>query len=229
MHRRNWTRARMRQTSNPQCPEPQQRFGLRTWGSNPTFSAASFLDWSSFRPNGGAIRGWERKLPPRLRARKGAKGLQVRGGATKMSHVAIPQLAAVSLVPPYQSVMEGVLTHTRDKPRQRSASDIPRKDPRGEILQLPGKRFGPRRNFPASAPINSMTPCCAACQGRWGDQHCSPPCDLLHSGGILMCYKKRDQWGRRPWQARHGTEIPFIRCRMASREARRVKRLPVRS
>jgi hypothetical protein len=52
-----------------------------------------------------------------------------------MSHIAIPHLAAVSLVPRRQSVMEGVLTRARTSTRNRSAGDIPRKVPRREILR----------------------------------------------------------------------------------------------
>ena len=42
-----------------------------------------------------------------------------------MSHIAIPHLAAVSLVPRRQSVMEGVLTRARDKPPEQKCRRHP--------------------------------------------------------------------------------------------------------
>jgi hypothetical protein len=66
-----------------------------------------------------------------------------------MSHVAIPHLADVSLLPCHQSVMEGVLTRARGKPRNGSAGEIPAQGSTwGDPPALTGKKVRPAPEFP---------------------------------------------------------------------------------
>src|SRR6476659_3032829 len=75
------------------------------------------------------------------------------------------------------------------------------RDPPG----LPGKKFGPRGNIPASAPINSITPRPARVAGA--KALLATPVISFTAERNSVLYKKRDQWDRRPWRARHGTGI----------------------
>ena len=101
-----------------------------------------------------------------------------------MSHAPIPHLGTVSLGPCHQSVTEGVLTSARDKPRNGSAGDIPRKVP---VARSSGE-VRPAPEFPRVRTEQLDHAVLCGLPGSLGlTSIARNSCDLLHSGMEFAC------------------------------------------